>query len=163
MAQQTYCTFYLNDQLFGLNILLVREITRHLDITPVQHAADFVRGLTNLRGQIVTVLDLKRRLSMGNCNIDHETLNIILKSQSEMISSHVSDDLPQGEVYVGDDKVGLMVDRVGEVMTVDVAEIEPSPANIGNVEGKYLSGVVKLKKHGLLGILSSEKVLELAQ
>ena len=52
-----YCTFFLDDECFGIDILAVREINRNMAVTPVRGAAPFVRGLANLRGQIVTVID----------------------------------------------------------------------------------------------------------
>ena len=65
MALRSFATVHLNDQLFGIDILLIREINRQLELSQVPHSPQFVKGLVNLRGQIVTILDLNNRLDLG--------------------------------------------------------------------------------------------------
>ncbi len=154
MSDRQYTTFYLDDHLFGVDILYVREISRQLELTPVHRVGNHVRGLVNLRGQIVTVLDLGVKLALEPREVSATSRNIILKTEGELDrqSIHVDEHLGTGT-----DVVGLLVDRIGDVVTVDESEIERPPANVGVVSGKYLSGVVKLD-HGLLSILKVAQV-----
>ncbi len=137
MKSRQFVTFGIDDYLLGIDILKVREINRVLDITPVQHARTYVRGLINLRGQTVTVFDLGRRLGLALRKIAEESHNIILKN----------------------DAVGLLVDSIRDVVVAQDDEIEQPPANVGGIEGKFIEGIVKLEKDLLL-ILSAEKILE---
>ncbi|HHC25001.1 MAG TPA: chemotaxis protein CheW [Desulfobacterales bacterium] len=137
MKSRQFVTFGIDDYLLGIDILKVREINRVLDITPVQHARTYVRGLINLRGQTVTVFDLGRRLGLALRKIAEESHNIILKN----------------------DAVGLLVDSIRDVVVAQDDEIEQPPANVGGIEGKFIEGIVKLEKD-LLVILSAEKILE---
>ena len=84
MENRQFITFYLGEDLFGLDILLVREINRHLELTRVDRTPEFVRGLMNLRGQIVTVLDLGIRLGIGARAIERESSCIVLKTRGEL-------------------------------------------------------------------------------
>ncbi|OQX26455.1 MAG: hypothetical protein BWK80_10385 [Desulfobacteraceae bacterium IS3] len=132
-----FVTFRIDMYLMGIDILAVREINRFLDITPVQHVQDYIRGLINLRGQTVTVFDLGVRLGLSARILTDNSHNIILKK----------------------DAVGLLVDCIGDVTEADEAEIEPPPANVAEIEEKFIAGVVKLDDE-LLVILSAEKILE---
>lgn len=159
MPTKSFVSFQLNRQLFGIDIDLVREINRHLDTTPVPHAPDYVRGLINLRGQIITVLDLKRRLGLAYSENTDSAHNIILKSDSEL--GHHSEENTEDDERIpltSSDKASFWVDEIGDVLTLDSEEIDAPPANIGTLDGKYLSGVVKLDKT-LMGILSVSKIL----
>lgn len=139
-----FATFRLDDQLFGVNVLLVREINQQIDFTPVQHAPDHVRGLINLRGHIVTILDLGVRLGLGPREVGPRSHNIILKNNEELSRIHMDDDNDAVETSL--DTAGLFVDAVGDVVAVDDREIEPPPASIGEISGQFLTGVVKLRK-----------------
>lgn len=138
MEARQFVSFKLAGRLMGLDIRQVREINRALDITPVQHAQPHVRGLLNLRGQIVTVFDLGQRLGLGPQEITVETHNVVLK----------------------DDEVALLVDAVGEAVEVPQDQIEGPPANPGGLADGFIQEVVKLHDD-LLVILSVEKILAL--
>ena len=135
MSTKQFVTFRIDRHLLGLDVLGVREINRVVDMTPVPRAPDHVRGLVNLRGQILTVFDLGARLGLGARRIGRSTHNVILKS----------------------DAVGLLVDAIGEVIQADIEDIEAPPANVGGIEGEFIDGVVKLEKE-LLVILSADKL-----
>lgn len=156
MSSHKFSTFYLNDQLFGIDILMIREINKQLDLTVVPHAPDFICGLVNLRGQIVTIIDLKNRLGLGQCEITQSSHNIILKTESEL--SPIRTMTQRHDLASIQDKVGLLVDEVGDVITVEADEIESPPANMGPIDGKYISGVAKLND-SLMVILSGSKIL----
>jgi len=139
-----FATFRLDGQLFGVNVVLVREINQQTDFTPVQHAPDYVRGLINLRGHIVTILDLGVRLGLALRKVNADSHNIILKTNEELSRIHLDEDAD--EIRITADTAGLLVDAVGDVVAVEEQEIEPPPASIGEVSGQFLTGVVKLDK-----------------
>ncbi|MDX2083890.1 MAG: chemotaxis protein CheW [Candidatus Melainabacteria bacterium] len=154
MPAKSFVSFHLGDQLFGIDICQVREINRHLHLTPVPLAPNYVRGLVNLRGQIITVLDLKERLGLGQTEMSDISHNIILKTDSEQGISKPDKDSSS----IISEKVGFWVDAIGNVISLDTTEIDPPPANMGEVDGKYLFGVVKLE-NTLMSILSIAKIL----
>jgi purine-binding chemotaxis protein CheW len=142
MGTQQYVTFIINDHLFGINVLLVREINPSTDITPVDLAPDFIRGLLNLRGQIVTVIDPAVRLGMGEREITERSRCIVLKTEGELQKRENSATLADETVT---DHVGLLVDVIGDMVSADENDIEPPPANIGDVDGKFIRGVFKME------------------
>ncbi len=159
MAEKQFTTFFLGRELFGINILLVREINRKFDITPVEHAPDFVSGLMNLRGQIVTVLDLGARLGLAKREITACSRCIVLKNISQVSVSEAG----RGQLQsASTDLVGLLVDGIGDIATVEDSKIEPPPANVGQVSEKYLTGVAKTEEV-LVGILDVEKILKIKE
>lgn len=135
MAELQYCTFYLDNALFGINIILVREINRQIEMTPVHNLPPYIRGLLNLRGQIITVLDTGIKLGLPERTVSDSSRIIILKTV---------DDHGQAVHTAGSDVVGLLVDRIGDVVRVNEGDIERPPANMGDINGKFLTGVVKL-------------------
>ncbi|MEM0952229.1 MAG: chemotaxis protein CheW [Cyanobacteria bacterium P01_H01_bin.74] len=158
MPTKSFISFQLDQQLFGVDIMLTREINRHLELTPVPLAKKFVRGLVNLRGQIVTVLDLKNRLGLGTATLTDVSHNIILKTQAELDNMPTDQKLEEEKGYL-QDKASFLVDEIGDVVTVEEVDIEPPPANIGAIDGKYLSGIIKLEGQ-LLSIISVSQVLK---
>ena len=136
-----YATFYLNSSYFGIDVLLVREVNQNIDITPVDGALSFVRGLLNLRGLIITVLDPGVQLGLGPRTIGEETRCVVLKTNSELEKIRASG-TPVEDASA--DMVGLLVDRIGDMITIDEKEIESAPANVAGVDGRFLEGVVKL-------------------
>ena len=151
-----YSTFRLGDRLFGLDLMMIREINRILDITPVPHARGHIRGLINLRGQIVTILDLGVRLGLARQEIGEESHNIILKTTGELAAIRHEGGHPP---YVtSNDLVGFLVDAIGDVVEADESTIEPPSANVGEAEGGFLSGVIKTDA-GLLVLLDIHEVL----
>lgn len=137
MSTRQFVTFSVGGLLAGLDVRSVREINRLPDITPVPRAPAFVRGLVNLRGQTVTVFDLGACLAVGNCLLSEESRNVVLKA----------------------DAVGLLVDRVGDVVQAESGEVEPPPANAGEIDAELVEGVVKLPDDLLL-ILSVPRLLD---
>lgn len=153
MAQQTYetwtsaqkssgtvelATFYVGDALCGMDILKVQEINKLMEMTKVPQAPDYVMGILNLRGQIVTIIDLGKKLGLSEVNVDETSRNIIVNSDNEYI--------------------GLLVSRIGDVVEADWQKVEPPPANIGGVQGIFFKGVFKTDNR-LIGILDADRVL----
>jgi len=134
-------TFYVGDALYGMDILRVQEINRLMDFTKVPQSPEYVMGIMNLRGQIVTVIDLSKKLGLSKTELKDESRNIIVNDQGEYI--------------------GLLVDRISDVVRSDTVKIEPPPSNMGGVQGKFLQGVFKMDKN-LIGILNVEELLKTA-
>ena len=132
-------TFYIGDALCGMDILKVQEINKHIDITKVPQAPEYVTGILNLRGQIVTIIDLGRKLGLSSTKQSKKTRNIIVNSK--------------------DEPIGLLVERISDVEQADWNNVEPPPANIGGVQGKSFQGVYKTENI-LIGILDVEEVLK---
>ena len=151
-----YSTFRLGDRLFGLDLMMIREINRILDITPVPHAKEYIRGLINLRGQIVTILDLGVRLGLPRLDIGEDSHNIILKTNAELSAARQSG---SGKNFsTSTDLMGFLVDAIGDVVEAEESSIEPPSANVSEAEGRFLSGVIKTET-GLLVLLDIREVL----
>ena len=142
MHEQQFVSFLMNEQMFGIDILVVREIIRNVDYTPVEHAPNAVRGLLNLRGQIITVLDLAPTLGLPPITENKGTRCIILKTAEETAAL-----LENG--FIGDemhcDAIGLLVDGIGDVVVAEEDGIDGPPANVDSVILDYIKGVIKLE------------------
>jgi purine-binding chemotaxis protein CheW len=132
-------SFYVGEALCGMDILKVQEINKLIEMTRVPQAPEYVLGILNLRGEIVTIIDLGKKLGLKSTEVNHKTRNIIVNSNGEHI--------------------GLMVEQISDVIQVEWEKVEPPPANIGDVQGKYFTGVFKTADR-LIGILDVEKVLK---
>lgn len=132
------CTFRLGDALCGVDILRVQEINRQLELTPVPQAPAYVRGVTNLRGRVITVVDLGAKLGLGEFQPGEHSRNVIVSSQGELI--------------------GVLVDEIADVVPADADAVEPPPANVGGEQGSCFSGVVKLDGT-LINIVDVERAL----
>jgi len=152
-----YSTFRLGDRLFGLDLMMIREINRILEITPVPHAREHLRGLINLRGQIVTILDLGVRLGLPRQDVGEESHNVILKTSAELAA--IRQEPGHGApLATSADLVGFLVDAIGDVVEADAATIEPPSANVSAAEGRFLAGVIKTDA-GLLVLLDVREIL----
>lgn len=132
-------TFFVGEALCGMDILKVQEINKLMERTWVPQAPEYVLGVLNLRGKIVTIIDLGKKLSLSATQLSDATRNIIVDSQDEYI--------------------GLLVDRIGDVVLADWDKVEPPPSNISGVQGKFFEGVYKTE-NSLVGILDVEEVLK---
>ncbi|HHU63037.1 MAG TPA: purine-binding chemotaxis protein CheW [Clostridiales bacterium] len=135
-------TFLINDSLFGVDITMVKELYRNIQYTPIPCASKCVIGLLNLRGQVVTLLDLASLIGYADRPSKERNLCIILKKRWE-----------------DDDIVGFTIDEPGDVIDLEDGDIQPPPANIRDMDNQYLAGVAKLKDRLLL-ILDMEKIIE---
>src|SRR5438874_826198 len=97
--ERQYCTFYVDGHYFGLEVLNVQEIIRYQEMTRVPLAPSVVRGLINLRGQIVTAIDLRRRLGLTERPADQSPMNVVIRTDDEAVS--------------------LLVDEIGDVREVE--------------------------------------------
>ncbi len=133
-------TFYVGNGICGMDILKVQEINKLMQMTKVPQAPDYVLGILNLRGQIVTIIDLGKKLGLGDTDITDDPRNIIVNSSG----GHV----------------GLLVKKIGDVVAADMSKLERAPANMSGIQGEFFTGVYKTKKY-LIGILDVDKVLRI--
>jgi purine-binding chemotaxis protein CheW len=145
-----YATFFLGDRMFGLPILVVREIIRSCDITPVPLVPAHVRGLINLRGQVVTIMDLGVRLGIQGRAADAGSNVVILSPEGDAAS--------QGQASGAEDLAGFLVDAVGDVVEADPSSMEPAPANVLDSSGHFIQCVAKTDA-GLMVLLDLPAVL----
>jgi purine-binding chemotaxis protein CheW len=157
MPIKQLATFYLDDNLFGVDIRLIREINRNIDITPVDRAPDYVGGLLNLRGQIVTVIDVGVRMGLRDKDHPQERYRCIVLKTSEELSIKRLEDASLEDT--SRDMVALYVDDIGDMVSFEEKDIERPPANIGEIESRFISGVAKLEKN-LLIVLKVEELLK---
>lgn len=150
-----FATFRLGDGLFGIDVLLVDEINRRLDMVPVARAPDFVRGLLNLRGQIVTVVDLSAKFGLGVQEFTPESRCVVLRT-SRMLNRFREDGLLDDDT--GPAMVGLLVGRVEEMVSIEESRIDPAPGIFAGEAGRYVSGVVQMET-GLLNILRVREIV----
>jgi purine-binding chemotaxis protein CheW len=149
-----YSTFFVGNRRFGLPILSVREIIRSCETTPVPLAPRHVRGLINLRGQIVTILDLAVRLGIPDREAAPEANVVVLEAGQGAAQAHER----SADKGAGEDMTGLLVDSIGDVVEADLARMEPAPANVTDTDDQCIQGVIKTDT-GLLVLLNLEPIL----
>jgi purine-binding chemotaxis protein CheW len=137
-----FCTFYLDKLLFGVELKGVQEVIRTLEMTKVPLAPEVVSGLINLRGQIVTAVDLRRRLELEPAPPGMHTMNVVVRSE--------------------DGAVSLLVDEIGDVVEVDEATFEPPPETLRSSVRTVIVGVHKLNDR-LMHVLDIEKACQMAE
>jgi purine-binding chemotaxis protein CheW len=138
--ERQFATFFVDGLLFGVNVLHVQEIIRFQPLTPVPMAPDIVAGLINLRGQIVTAIDLRRRLGLSPPPKGQLPMNVVVRSAEEVVS--------------------LLVDEVDDVMELGEELFEPGPGTLAAPVRGLLHGVYKLPERLLL-VLDTERVTSL--
>jgi purine-binding chemotaxis protein CheW len=116
-----WVTFRLDSETYGINVMQVQEVLRVTEIAPVPGAPDYVMGIINLRGNVVTVLDTRRRFGLPSKEQDDSTRIVVVEADQTV--------------------VGILVDSVAEVVELNRSAVESSP-NVGNDESsKYIEGV----------------------
>jgi purine-binding chemotaxis protein CheW len=136
--ERQFCTFYVAGYYFGLDVLSVQEIIRYQEMTRVPLAPPVVRGLINLRGQIVTAIDLRRRLQLEDRPADQLPINVVVHSD--------------------DGAVSLLVDEIGDVLQVSERMFERPPQMLKGAARELIRGAYKLEDRLLL-ILDTERTL----
>ena len=139
---QQFCTFFLGGHLFGIAVEEVQEVIQHQDMTRLPLAPDGIRGLINLRGQIVMAVDLRRRLRIGAPPPGTSLINVVIRTQEGPVS--------------------LLVDSIGDVVEVDETTAEPPPHTLQADIRTLIAGVHKLDQ-GLMHELNTEKACELLE
>lgn len=139
---QQYLTFMLTGQIYAIGILGIKEIIEYGQLTEVPNMPAFIRGVINLRGSVVPVVDLTARFSKGTTALTRRTCIVII----EVFNA--------GEQQV----IGVMVDAVNEVLEISPAEIEPAPNFGARIRADFISGMGKVNGRFII-LLDVDKVL----
>jgi purine-binding chemotaxis protein CheW len=123
----TYLTFHLDGELFGLNIHLVREVLEYTAITRVPMTAEFMRGVINVRGHVVPVVDLRRKFGLAKAEQTVNTCIIIVELEVDGESS----------------TMGALVDGVQEVLDIMPGQIETTPRLGSRIDTRFIQGIAK--------------------
>lgn len=135
-----YCTFVLDGHLFGVDVASVQEVLKQQDLTPVPLASAEVAGLINLRGQIVTTLNLRDRLGLPERPPGSDSVSVVVRA-------------------VDGGPVSLVVDRIGDVLHVDAASLESPPDTVPAEVRELVRGICKLDDQLML-LLDTEKAIK---
>jgi purine-binding chemotaxis protein CheW len=136
---QQFCTFRLQGLLFGIPVEQVQEVIQHQEMTRVPLVPEVIRGLINLRGQIVMALDLRRRLQIEERPAALLPVNVVVRTQEGPIS--------------------LLVDSIGDVVEADETTFEDPPQTLEADMRRFIAGVHKLDQ-GLMHVLKTERACE---
>ncbi len=133
-----YVTFKLDQETYGINVMRIQEVLRYTEIAPVPGAPDYVLGIVNLRGNVVTVIDTRKRFGLNAADVTDQTRIVVIEIDSQV--------------------VGVLVDSVAEVIYLHQSEIETAP-HVGNEESaKFIQGVCN-KNGELIILVEFEKML----
>lgn len=130
--------FYVGSALCGIDINVIQEMNKQMTMTKVPQSPAHVLGIMNLRGRIVTIIDLGLKLGLSPSKTTDNSRIIIVNSR--------------------DENIGLLVDKITDVVNAKWEEMEPTPSNIKGLKGKYFQGVLKASKE-LIAVLDVEEVL----
>ena len=133
-----FLTFSLNSEEYGIEILKVREIIGVMDITTVPQTPDFMKGVINLRGKVIPVVDLRLKFSMHEEEYTQETCVIVVEADSS--------------------QVGIIVDSVSEVLDIKSGEIEETPSLGQGIDTNFIMGLGKVKEKIII-LLDIEQIL----
>lgn len=123
-----YLTFALGKEEYGVEILKVREIIGFMEITAVPRTSQYIRGVINLRGQVISVMDLRAKFAMESAEQTEQTCIIVVEISKA------------GRKL----SIGIIVDRVSEVLDIAEANIEDSPSLGGDVDSDFILGMGKI-------------------
>jgi purine-binding chemotaxis protein CheW len=140
-ASEHLATFFLASEEYGVDVRLVQEIIRVSEITPVPRAPGFIKGVISLRGRIIPVVDLKRKLNLGEVDVRGRAARIAVVKVRERL-------------------IGLLVDGASQVLRVPLTRIEPAPEEVVEIDANYIRGVAKLEER-LIILMDLPKILAL--
>jgi len=135
-----FVSFIVEERLYGLDIRVVKEINPNVEIAPVPHTPPRLRGVVNIRGQVVLVIDIAVILGRRPRPITGDSHIVILKTAQELrrVESSMSE---EDIARFGDKPVAFLVDRIRDVVTVTADQVEPAPPHLGEANARYFMGV----------------------
>lgn len=136
--RRQFITFRSGAQDFGADIMAIREIRGWTETTPLPHAPDYVRGVINLRGVVLPVVDLKARLGQGLTQANPKHVIVVVQTESRTI--------------------GLLVDAVSDILTVTAAEIQPTPELAREADSAFIEGIAVLSER-MVTILGMDRLI----
>ncbi|OGV37252.1 MAG: hypothetical protein A2020_14410 [Lentisphaerae bacterium GWF2_45_14] len=131
--------FHVGDITCALQSIEVQEIIKNQEITVVHHAPDYVKGVINLRGQIVTIISMHKKFNIDTVTVGTKEMQIVVVKKAE-------------------ESVGLLVDSVDDILIARTDAIETPPSNLQGIKGTYFTGIYK-KEDELVAILNIEEIL----
>jgi purine-binding chemotaxis protein CheW len=137
--ERQFATFHLGELFLGVEVEKVQEVLRYQDMTPVPLASPVVRGLINLRGQIVTAIDLRRRFQLDERPEGERPMNVVLRAEDTLVS--------------------LLVDEIGDVLHIGEERFEAAPETLHGPARDLIRGVFKLDG-ALLLVLDADRALD---
>jgi purine-binding chemotaxis protein CheW len=137
-TRQQFCTFFLKDQFLGIPVEQVQEVIRFQEMTRVPLAPPVIRGLINLRGQIVMAVDLRRRFGMEERSESQLPMNVVVRAD--------------------DGAVSLLVDEIGDVLEAEEERFEAPPDTLEGPGRELVQGVYKLRERLML-VLDAQRAL----
>lgn len=137
-SQQQFVTMQLGEQWFGISVLNVQDVLRNLVVSPIPLAPNAVAGALNIRGRIVTAIDMRKRLNITGDTPD-KMMFVVVESKGELFA--------------------LMVDKVGDVLSLSMRDFENAPPNLDDQWFGVAAGVFKLKK-GLMVVMDVLQVID---
>jgi len=156
MALLQFVSFMVDGHLYGLDIRLVKEVNPNTNITPVPRSPKHIRGVVNIRGQVVLVTDIGVIFGGSFRPITPDSHIIILKTSQEICrvagTEHIQDE------RFGDKPTSFVVDQIGDVVSSEEKEIDPPPMHLDRTNAKFFQGVLRLET-GILSILHAAEML----
>lgn len=137
-TEKQYLTFSIGHEVYGINIMQVKEIIRMLTITAIPETFNFIKGVINLRGQIIPVMDVRKRFNIPEKEWDDRTCIIV--------------------VNLNEIEMGLIVDNVNEVVEISPEQIDEMPSINNSTAQKYVRGIGKIQDSVKI-LLNLEKLL----
>ncbi len=152
-----FVSFFISGDMYGLDIQIVKEVNPNINISDVPLSKNAIRGLVNIRGQIVLVMDVAVIFGKQARPITNESQLIILKTEQEiqqisLIDTQINDNL------FGDKPIAFLVDSIGDVVTIYEGNIEPTPPHIDEKSTPFIKGVSKIENN-LISILNAEEMI----
>ncbi len=138
-------TFQLGDELYGVDILDVKEIVKAQDIREIPHAPNYVEGIFNLRGEVIPIMNLHKRFNIERLVYENK----------------IDEELNQGFIILNIDglKISIIIDKVSRVMTINATEVKPPPQMLTGIGSEYIHGIVE-EKTGYLILLDIRKLFD---
>lgn len=141
---QQYLTFNLGEEMFAIGIMAIREIIEYGDVTEVPMTPPFIRGVINLRGAVVPVIDLAVRFGRAARAVTRRTCIVIVEVESAK----------------GSQEIGIVVDAVSAVLQIPAADIEPAPELGAQIRTEFISGMGKVAGRFVI-ILNVDRILSM--
>jgi purine-binding chemotaxis protein CheW len=139
MAENQYVVFKLGKGEFGIDIMNVKEIGPYEESISIPNTPDFIEGVINYRGNVIPIVNLKKRFLLGELEVTKDTRVIVIS--------------------LGEKEIGFIVDGASETVRINDEQIDLPPSYIGGVDKKYITGVGKLDAKRLLILIDLEKIL----
>ena len=139
MGEKQYVVFKIDKEEFGIDIMKVKEIIPYREPTRIPNCPEFIEGVLNYRGNVIPLINIKKRFSMGETELTKETRIIVIS--------------------LNDREIGFIVDEASQTIRLDEEQIDPAPDIITEVDRRFISGVGKIDESRLLIILNLHNVL----